>query len=76
MPAISKLTGKGQTTIPRVIRAALKIVQGDHVVWEAGTDGSATIRRVQPMEIQYLRAVEGSLGEWADEADDEAYRNL
>lgn len=76
MLAISKLTAKGQTTIPQEIRAALKVVPGDLIAWEAGTDGSATVRPVRPMDMQYLRAVEGSLGEWAGAADEEAYRDI
>ena len=76
MLAIAKITAKGQTTIPQDIRAALKVVPGDLIAWEVGTDGSATVRRVQPMDMEYLRAVEGTLGEWAGAADEEAYRDL
>lgn len=76
MLAIAKITAKGQTTIPQDIRAALKVVPGDLIAWEVGTDGSATVRRVQPMDMEYLRAVEGTLGEWAGAADEQAYRDL
>ncbi len=76
MLAIAKITAKGQTTIPQDIRAALKVVPGDLIAWEVGSDGSATVRRVQPMDMEYLRAVEGTLGEWASAADEEAYRDL
>ena len=76
MLAIAKITAKGQTTIPQDIRAALKVVPGDLIAWEMGNDGSATVRRVQPMDMEYLRAVEGTLGEWAGAADEEAYRDL
>jgi hypothetical protein len=31
---------------------------------------------VQPMDIEYLRAIEGTLSEWASAADEEAYREL
>jgi len=76
MLAIAKITAKGQTTIPQDIRAALKVVPGDLIAWEVGSDGSATVRRVQPMDMEYLRAVEGTLGEWTGAADEEAYRDL
>ena len=33
MPAIAKVTVKGQTTIPREIRAALRIKPGDLLLW-------------------------------------------
>ena len=67
---------KGQTTIPQNVRAALMIVPGDLIAWELCGDGSATIRRVLPIDIEYLRAVEGSLGEWVGAADEAAYAGL
>lgn len=76
MLAIAKITAKGQTTIPQDVRVALKLAPGDLITWEVGGDGSATVRRVQPMDMEYLRAVEGTLGEWAGAADEEAYRDL
>lgn len=76
MSAIAKITAKGQTTIPREVRAALHVAPGDLIAWEVGPDGTATVRRVQPMDIEYLRAVEGTLSEWSSAADDEAYRDL
>lgn len=76
MLAVAKITAKGQTTIPQEVRAALKVAPGDLIAWEVGPDGTATVRRVQPMDIEYLRAVEGTLSEWASAADDEAYREL
>ena len=76
MLAIAKITAKGQTTIPQDVRVALKLVPGDLITWEVGSDGSAMVRRVQPMDMEYLRAVEGTLGEWAGAADEEAYRDL
>ena len=76
MTAIAKITAKGQTTIPQDIRAALHVRPGDLIAWEMAEDGSARVRRVQPLDIGYLRAVEGTLSEWAGEADEEAYRGL
>jgi antitoxin PrlF len=76
MIAIAKITAKGQTTIPQDIRAALQVGAGDLIAWEMAEDGSARVRRVQPLDIEYLRAVEGTLSEWAGEADEEAYREL
>ena len=76
MTAITKITSKGQTTIPKDIRAALKVGPADLLAWELGPDGTATVRRVQPLDLEYLRALEGTLSEWASAADDEAYRDL
>ncbi|HXF07273.1 MAG TPA: type II toxin-antitoxin system PrlF family antitoxin [Candidatus Acidoferrales bacterium] len=76
MTAIAKITAKGQTTIPQDIRTALRVQPGDLIAWEMAEDGSARVRRVQPLDIEYLRALEGTLSEWAGEADEEAYRGL
>ncbi len=76
MVAVAKITAKGQTTIPRDVRVALHVEAGDLIAWEVGPDGTATVRRVQPLDIDYLRAVEGTLGEWAGTADEDAYREL
>ncbi|MBI5426960.1 MAG: type II toxin-antitoxin system PrlF family antitoxin [Nitrospinae bacterium] len=74
MTAIAKITAKGQTTIPRAIRAALKAKPGDLLAWEVTAGGRVEVRRVQPMDVEYLRALEGTLSEWAE--DEEAYRDL
>jgi bifunctional DNA-binding transcriptional regulator/antitoxin component of YhaV-PrlF toxin-antitoxin module len=76
MLAVAKITAKGQTTIPQDVRNALHVAPGDLIAWEIGADGTATVRRVQPLDIEYLRALEGTLSEWAGDADEEAYREL
>jgi bifunctional DNA-binding transcriptional regulator/antitoxin component of YhaV-PrlF toxin-antitoxin module len=76
MLAIAKITAKGQTTIPQDVRAALHVSAGDLIAWEVGADGTAKVRRVQPLDLDYLRAVEGTLSEWAGSADEEVYRGL
>lgn len=76
MLAVAKITAKGQTTIPQDVRAALHVAPGDLIAWEIGSDGTAIVRRVQPLDIEYLRALEGTLLEWSGSADEEAYRDL
>ena len=76
MLAVGKITAKGQTTIPQEVRSALHVAPGDLIAWDVSVDGSATVRRVQPMDIEYLRAVEGTLSEWASAEDEAAYREL
>jgi len=76
MATIARVTVKGQTTIPLEIRTALQIKPGDLLLWETGEEGVAKVRRVQPLDLAYLRAVEGTLGEWSSQADEEAYRGL
>ena len=76
MLAVAKITAKGQTTIPQDIRSAMNVSAGDLIAWEVGADGTATVRRIQKMDIEYLRAIEGTLTEWAGAADEEAYSGL
>lgn len=76
MFAVAKITAKGQTTIPQDVRTALHVAPGDLIAWEVRADGTATVRRVQAIDLEYLRAVEGTLTEWAGSADEEAYREL
>lgn len=76
MSAVAKITTKGQTTIPQEIRAALHVKPGDLIAWEVGEDGTATVRRVQPLDVDYLRAVEATLSEWGGSADEKAYADL
>ena len=76
MVAIAKITSKGQTTIPQDVRAALNVGAGDLIAWEVGSDGIATVRRVQPLDIEYLKAIQGTLSEWHSAEDEAAYRDL
>lgn len=76
MLAVAKITAKGQTTIPQDVRLALHVVPGDLITWSVDVHGTATVRRVQPLDIDYLRAVEGTLSEWNTSADQEAYGDL
>ena len=76
MPAISKITAKGQTTVPQEIRTALNSKPGDLIVWDVQPGGRVAVRRVQPMDVEYLQAVQGTLSEWRTAEDEEAYGKL
>ncbi len=73
MATVAKVTVKGQTTIPQEVRQALDIKPGDLLLWETD-EGIAKVRRVQPLDLAYLRGIEGTLGEWSSDEDEEAYR--
>jgi AbrB family looped-hinge helix DNA binding protein len=76
MAAIAKITAKGQTTVPREIRDALNVKPGDVILWEPMGDGRVEVRRAQPMDVAYLRALRGTLSEWESKEDEQAYRDL
>ena len=76
MTAIGKLTAKGQTTVPVQIREAIHVKPGDFLAWDVGPDGVVRVRRVLPIDLEYLRAMETTLSEWTSVQDEEAYRDL
>lgn len=76
MARVAKVTTKGQTTIPRQVREALQVKAGDLIAWEIGEDGRVEVRRVQPLDLDYLRAVQETLSEWNSPEDDESYRDI
>jgi antitoxin PrlF len=76
MPAISKITAKGQTTVPQEVRTALKSKPGDLIAWEIEPNGRVTVRRIQPLDVEYLKAVQGTLSEWHTAEDEKAYGKL
>lgn len=76
MTTIAKITSKGQTTIPQAVRTALNVKPGDLIAWEITDDGHVEVRRVQPADVQYLKAVEGTLSEWHTAEDEAAYKDL
>jgi antitoxin PrlF len=75
MTALSKLTAKGQTTIPREVRDRLALKPGDLIAFEV-KGHVAQLRKVEPLDVGYLRAVQTTLSEWESPEDAEAYDDL
>ncbi len=48
----SKITAKGQTTLPKAVRDALEVGPGDQVRYFV-RDGEVWIRKVQPIQRMY-----------------------
>ncbi|HAC65273.1 MAG TPA: AbrB family transcriptional regulator [Cyanothece sp. UBA12306] len=74
-PLISRVTQKYQATIPQAIREVLDIHQGDSVIFEL-VDGQVVLRKVLPMDWDYLNAVSTTMSEWLSSEDEEAYNDL
>jgi len=65
-------TAKGQVTVPKAVRDALGLRQGDQLSWEL-EDGSVRVRAVAPLDVAYLQGLEGTLSEWSSSADEQAF---
>ncbi len=74
--ASSRLTSKGQATVPASIRKKLNLKPGDTVVFEEAEAGSIRLRKAEPVDMEFLSALESTLYEWNSENDDQAYRDL
>ncbi len=74
---LSKITARGQTTIPKRIREAANLREGDVLVFEIEGDHLA-VRKVGPRVSgdEYLLGLSQALGEWASPEDEEAWREL
>lgn len=66
----SRLTAKGQTTIPKSVRESLELTEGDSISFEL-RDGEAVLRKVRVMDLEWAGSVEATLTEWNDDLDDE-----
>lgn len=71
----ARLTKKYQATIPAAVRSALGLDAGELVAFDI-EDGAVRLRKATPMDVEFAKAVEDTLGEWNSEADEEAYRDL
>jgi AbrB family looped-hinge helix DNA binding protein len=72
----SKITTKGQATIPGKIRKILDLHPGDSVAFEIDHTKRVLIRKATPIDLEFAKALEGTLSEWMSANDEEAYRDL
>ena len=72
----SKVTRKGQTTIPLTVRDRLEVKPGDHIAYQA-TPAGVLIRKVRPFDATWHKSLEKSLSvEWNSPEDSEDFRDL
>ena len=74
-PLISRLTSKGQATIPADVRKALRLKPGDRVAFEIAGQ-KVTLRRVDPLDRAFMKLSEQAFTEWNSPEDEEAFRDL
>ena len=72
---LAKITSRGQTTIPKKIREAANLREGDIIAFEVEAD-HVVVRKVISTEDDYLKGLSEVLGEWVSPEDEEAWRDL
>ena len=71
----SKITSKGQTTIPAEVRAKLRLKPGDALVCRQPKAG-VVIRQAGVLDAEFLKLREHTLSDWLSTEADEAFRKL
>jgi AbrB family looped-hinge helix DNA binding protein len=74
-PLTSRLTSKGQATIPVEVRRALRLKEGDNVLFEM-QKGKVMLRRAEALDRAFLKLAESAFEEWNSPEDEAAFREL
>ncbi len=72
---VSKLTTKGQATIPSKVRKFLGVGAGDSVMFTIADD-TVTVKRADPLDAGFLKLSNESFSDWNSPDDDDAFRDL
>ena len=72
---VSKLSSKGQVTIPLEIRKAMGIKPGDLVAYELQGQ-FVKLKRITPFDAAFHSAISETLQEWNSHEDEEAFNDL
>jgi len=73
----SRLTEKGQATIPKEVRDMLHLSGGDRVAWIVEkVPIVVSIRKATPIDLAFSQSVSSTLDEWDSPLDDDAYNDL
>ncbi len=71
----SRISSKGQVTIPKDVRERLELSPGDLVGYDVEGD-DVVLRKIEPFERDFHTALESTLSEWASPEDEEAFGDL
>lgn len=75
MRLVTRITTKGQTTIPAEVRKRLKLKAGDSVVFSL--DGRrAILSKADPLDPAFLKLQQKAFADWDAPEADEAFRDL
>ncbi len=72
---VTKLTTKGQATIPSKVRKVLGVKPGDSVMFVIDGD-VVTLKRAERLDAGFLRLATDSFSDWNTPEADEAFRDL
>ena len=67
---MSKVSVKGQTTIPSSVREALGLKPGDLIQYVI-EDGRVVLQKFSLDDVMYLKSMERHLNEWSSNEDDD-----
>lgn len=71
----SKISQKGQVTIPKEVRKKIHADPGDLIEYEI-QDNVVIIRRVEPFDRTFHAALQETLSEWTSAEDEKAFHDL
>jgi antitoxin PrlF len=71
----SRLSSKGQVTIPSEVRESLRLAAGDLVGYEVRAE-EVVLKRIEPFDAAFHAALSATLDEWSSPEDEEAFRDL
>ena len=73
---LARVTAKGQATIPKRIRDAAHIREGDLLAFDLDNNNRIIIKRIEPAVDVELSALQQTLSEWNSPQDEEAWRDF
>lgn len=72
---VSRITSKGQVTIPHALRKAADLKTGDKLIFRLDGD-RIIVTKLKTSKDSYLDSVSLNLEEWLSDEDEEAWRDL
>ena len=72
---VAKITSRGRVTIPKSIREAAGLHEGDVIAFELEGE-RLVVHKVVPGRDEYLHGLGEVMGEWLSPEDEEAWRDL
>lgn len=71
----SRLSSKGQVTVPKKIRETIGLQPGDMIAYQV-QNGVVTLKRVEPFDAAFHATLSKTLDEWTTPEDDQAFHDL